>query len=194
MIIDITQEILNCNIYPGDPVPEAKKLMDMGKGDLYNLSVFSMCCHNGTHIDAPAHFLKDGKTVDGIPLENCVGKCYVAHHRGDVTAADATEIMKKRQLANADRRILLAGDCVVTLEAAEIFSDSQILLLGNESQSVGPVDAPMAVHKTLLRQNVVLLEGIVLKDVAEGAYFLSCAPLNIAGAEGSPCRAFLIKE
>ena len=194
MIIDISQEILSCNIYPGDPVPEAIKQMDMSKGDLYNLTSLSMGCHNGTHIDAPAHFLKDGKTVDGLCLDSCVGKCYVAHCQGDVTASTAIDIMEKRTKAGAPQRILLEGDCVVTLEAAQVFADNKILLIGNESQSVGPVNAPMAVHKTLLGRGVVLLEGIVLKNVAEGVYFLSALPLNIAGAEGSPCRAYLIEE
>ena len=194
MIIDISQEILSCNIYPGDPAPVAEKLMDMNKGDLYNLTSFSMGCHNGTHLDAPAHFFKDGKTIDALCLESCVGKCYVAQHTGDVTADAAREIMAKRTESGANKRILLAGDCVVTEQAAQIFADSGILLIGNESQSVGPANAPMAVHKTLLGRGVVLLEGVVLKNVAEGVYFLSAAPLNIAGVEGSPCRAYLIKE
>ena len=60
-IIDISQEILSCSIYPGDPAPKAEKLKSMEQGEKYNLSVFSMCAHNGTHIDAPSHFIKDGK-------------------------------------------------------------------------------------------------------------------------------------
>ena len=194
MIIDITQEILSCKVYPGDTGPKLIKQMDMGKGDLYNLSAFEMGCHNGTHMDAPAHFIKDGKTIESIPLESCVGSCYVARHTGDVSAADAGYIMEKRKKAGAGRRILLAGDCVVTEEAAKVFADHRILLIGNESQSVGPENAPMAVHKTLLGRGVILLEGIVLTDVDEGKYFLSTRPLNLKGAEGSPCRAYLIKE
>lgn len=194
MIIDISQEILSCKVYPGDSTPKLIKQMDMNKGDLYNLSDFEMCCHNGTHIDAPAHFFANGATVDNLLLENCVGKCYVAWHNGDVTATDATNIMEKRKSADADKRILIGGNCVVTADSAQVFADNGILLIGNESQSVGPENAPMAVHKILLSQNIVLLEGIVLENVAEGVYFLSAAPLNIAGAEGCPCRAYLIKE
>lgn len=194
MIIDITQEILGCKIYPGDTGPRLTKQMDMDKGDLYNLSAFEMGCHNGTHMDAPAHFIKDGKTIESIPLENCVGNCYVAYHHGVVSATDAHTIMEKRKNADADRRILLAGDCVVTEEAAKVFADHKILLIGNESQSVGPENAPMSVHKILLGRGVLLLEGIVLTDVEEGRYFLSSSPVNIKGAEGAPCRAYLIKE
>jgi arylformamidase len=78
------------------------------------------------------------------------------------------------------------------LEAAKVFASSDILLLGNEPQTVGPQNAPMAVHLALLSANVVLLEGIRLAAVSEGVYFLNAAPLNLAGAEGSPCRAVLI--
>ena len=153
-----------------------------------------MCAHNGTHIDAPRHFIKDGKAVDEIPLEAFVGKAFVAEHHGIVTGDDAKRIIKKARANEPEsaRRILLKGDLEVSLEAAEAFASSGILLLGNESQTVGPERAPMAVHLALLSANVVLLEGIRLADVSEGVYFLNAAPLNLAGADGSPCRAILI--
>ena len=80
----------------------------------------------------------------------------------------------------------------MSLQAAEVFASRGILLLGNESQTVGPEDAPMAVHKILLSANVVLLEGIRLSSVEEGVYLLNAAPLNLSGADGAPCRAILI--
>ena len=73
-----------------------------------------------------------------------------------------------------------------------VFAVSNVLLLGNESQTVGPEDAPMEVHNILLGADVILLEGIRLKDVAEGVYLLNAAPLNLSGLDGSPCRAILI--
>ena len=79
------------------------------------------------------------------------------------------------------------------MEAATVFASSGILLLGNESQTVGPEDAPMAVHQALLGAEVILLEGIRLAEVAEGVYFLNAAPLNLSGADGAPCRAILIE-
>ncbi|MBQ6824956.1 MAG: cyclase, partial [Clostridia bacterium] len=72
------------------------------------------------------------------------------------------------------------------------FASSNILLLGNEPQSVGPQETPMAVHLALLSADVILLEGIRLSAVPEGVYFLNAAPLNLAGTDGSPCRAVLI--
>lgn len=193
MIIDISQEILSCNVYPGDPKPELQNLQRIEDGEFYNLSAFSMCTHNGTHIDAPFHFLQQGKKVHQMDLETFVGTCYVARMQGDMTEDDAKTILKKADEAGAKERILLAGNLVVTEEAAEVFANAKIRLLGNESQSVGPEEAPMAVHIILLNAEVALLEGIVLKNVEEGKYFLSAAPLNLEGSEGAPCRAFLIK-
>ena len=63
-IYDISQEIFSCQVYPGDPAPERRMLSSMEKGGLYNLTAFNMCAHNGTHVDAPFHFLKDGKTIE----------------------------------------------------------------------------------------------------------------------------------
>ena len=166
-------------------------LFRSGAGDLYNLTSFAMCAHNGTHIDAPFHFLHNGKTVDRMDLAYFVGDCYVARHEGDVTATDAEEILKK---ANGAERILIASKATVTAEAAEVFAAGEIKLLGNEGQTVGPADAPMQVHLILLRRGIALLEGIVLDEVAEGRYFLSAAPLNLGGADGAPCRAYLIQE
>ena len=190
-IYDISQEVFSCNVYPGDPRPVKQTLSATEKGDLYNLTVFSMCAHNGTHIDAPFHFLGHGKTVEQMELSSFVGDCYVAWHQGDVTAADAAAILKK---ARGDGRILIAGKATVTLEAAAVFADSGICLLGNESQSVGPENAPLRVHKMLLSKGVALLEGVVLTAVPEGHYFLSAAPLCLAGADGAPCRAYLIEK
>ena len=192
-VIDISQEVLSCRVYPGDPRPQGEKLKNMEEGAVYNLSLVSMCAHNGTHVDAPSHFLKDGKTMEELSLDGFVGRCFVARHEGDVTAKDAEKIMVRAEKAGAKERILIAGDATVTAEAAEVFAASGVKLVGNESQSVGPMEAPMKVHLILLEAGVILLEGIVLKEVIEGAYFLSAAPLNLTGFDGAPCRAYLIE-
>jgi arylformamidase len=195
-IYDISQEVFSCKVFPGDPAPERKVLSSMDTGALYNLTAIGMCAHNGTHVDAPFHFIKDGKAVDSICLEAVVGMAYVAEHHGIVSGDDAAKMIEKANALNpeAARRILIKGPAVVSSEAAKVFAASGILLLGNESQTVGPEDAPMAVHHILLGANVILLEGIRLAAVAEGVYLLSAAPLNLAGADGSPCRAVLIAE
>lgn len=193
-IYDISQEVFGCQVYAGDPMPEKELLSSMEKGDPYNLTAFRMCAHNGTHIDAPFHFIKGGKTVDSVDLDTFVGLAYVAEHHGVVSTDDVAAILEnaKKQSPEAAKRILIKGDAEVSSEAAKIFAASNMLLLGNESQTVGPENAPMEVHRILLGVGVVLLEGIHLAEVSEGVYFLNAAPLNLSGADGSPCRAILI--
>lgn len=195
-IYDISQEVFGAQVYPGDPAPEKKIISSMKEGKEYNLTAFSMCAHNGTHLDAPFHFFKDGKTIDEISLDVLVGMAYVAEHQGLVLKDDAERMIEQAKKVNTDAagRILIKGEAVVTAEAASVFADNGVVLLGNESQTVGPEEEPMEVHLILLGADVVLLEGIRLAEVEEGAYMLNAAPLNLAGADGSPCRAILIDE
>ena len=194
MIYDITQPLFECEVFPGDPKPEKFEICRIEKGDSFNLSSLSMCVHNGTHIDAPYHFYKDGKGIDKINLEKCIGPAYVETHDGDVTGTDAQKMLERASKLNSEacRKILIKGKATVTIDAAKVFALAGIDLIGVESQTVGPEDGPMAVHLELLKQEVVLLEGIRLENVADGVYLLNCAPLNLTGTDGSPCRAILM--
>lgn len=193
MVIDISQEVFSCKVFPGDPAPDMQRILSIEQGDICNLTAFSMCAHNGTHVDAPFHFLPNGNTLEKIGLDAFVGDCCVARFEGDLSTDDAADILERAKSVGAPERILIAGKATVTAEAARVFAQAKIKLIGNESQTVGPEDAPMEVHKILLGADVVLLEGIVLKNVDEGKYFLSAAPLNLGGCDGAPCRAFLVK-
>lgn len=194
-IFDISQEVQGCVVFPGDPAPYREQIKKMDDGEQYNLSMIHMCAHNGTHVDAPYHFINDGRTIEAIELERFIGMAYVVEHQGIISSKDAKSFLEKANAVGtkAVRRILIKGNAEVSLEAAEVFAADGLFLIGNESQTVGPKDAPMAVHKVLLGANVVLLEGIRLAEVPEGEYFLYAAPLNFAGADGAPCRAVLMK-
>lgn len=194
-IYDISQELTECVVFPGDPAPKAERLYSIADGNICNLTAFSMCAHNGTHIDAPFHFLDDGKTVEQLDLTKLVGYAFVKEMTGDIDADGARAIIEeaKSKCAESAKRILIKGKATVTLEASEVFAREGVYLVGNESQTVGPEDGPMAVHKVLLGAEVVLLEGIRLSQVPDGVYILSAAPISIKGADGSPCRAVLIE-
>lgn len=194
-IYDISQEILNAEIYPGDPKPWIEKVTNMDKGDKYNTSAFYMCAHTGTHVDAPNHFIENAKSIDEVSLEKFIGPAYVHTHNGVLSADDAKNIYELAKSTNtgAHKRILIKGNAVVSLGAAKMFKDLNLDLVGNESQSVGPYSAPMAVHLELLGIETVLLEGIRLDEVNDGVYLLNSAPINIKGSDGCPCRAVLIE-
>ena len=193
-IYDISQGLFSCIVFPGDPAPKREVLSSMKEGALYNLTALSLCAHSGTHVDAPYHFIQDGKTVEQLPLEKTVGFAYVTHEAGVLLAEDANRILAKAKEAHPDaaKRILIGGKATVSEEAARVFAEAGIDLVGNESQTVGPENAPMQVHLTLLGAEVVLLEGIRLADVPAGVYLLSAAPISLAGSDGAPCRAILI--
>ena len=194
-IYDISQEVFGCKVFPGDPSPERIVKMNMSDGAMYNLSDISMCVHNGTHVDAPYHFYNDGKTIDEVDIDKFIGYAYVAELSGDIGKDDAVKILRDARNCDerAAERILVKGDAVVTKEAAQVFADAHIKLFGNESQTVGPENAPMEVHLIMLGAEIVLLEGIRLSQVPEGVYLLNAAPLNLRGCDGSPCRATLMR-
>ena len=195
-IYDISQELFTSVTFPGDEKPERKILKSIEEGSLYNYTALTMYAHTGTHIDAPYHFYQDGKTIDELSLEQVIGKCYVTFAEGAVTEEKAKEIICKARRADleAARRILIGGPAFVTIEAAKVFTKEKLLLVGNESQTVGPEDRPAKVHFELLGAEVVLLEGIRLGQVEEGVYFLNAAPIKLGQCDGAPCRAVLISE
>ena len=190
-IYDISQEVFGCNVYPGDPSPEKTALMKIENGDVCNLTEFKMCAHNGTHVDAPFHFIDGEETIDQVPLDKFIGYAYVAEHEGLLEREDALRILEE---AKDCKMILVKGDSTMTEEGAKVFADAKIKLYGNESQTVGPEDAPMAVHLIMLGAKIVLLEGIRLAEVPIGSYLLDAAPINLGGCDGAPCRAVLIKN
>jgi len=153
------------------------------------LTDLQMCVHNATHIDAPAHFLPKGKTIEQIELSRCIGPASVIEFKGVITADHIRE-----KVVNNDIRILFKGNGVLTLDAASELNKLGVLLVGTESQTVGNEENCQEIHLDLLKKDVVILEGIVLKEVPEGTYFLFAAPLKLGGLEGSPCRAILIDK
>ena len=193
-IYDISQEVFGCAVYPGDPKPQRVKLSSMDGGNVYNLTAFSMCSHNGTHIDAPFHFVNDGKTIDQIELSKTIGFAYVTEYKGVLKAKDAELILERacKNSIESSKRILIKGSAIVSKCAAELFASRGTYLIGVESQSVGIEDSPMEVHKILLEADTVILEGIRLDEVDEGVYFLNAAPISLSESDGAPCRAVLI--
>ncbi|MCR5790075.1 MAG: cyclase family protein [Lachnospiraceae bacterium] len=202
-IYDISQEVFGCVVFPGDPAPERFEILKKSEGAVCNLTAFKMCAHNGTHVDAPFHFIDGGKTIDEVDAERFVGYAYVTAHEGELTEADALRILEKAEAAqknaavpgartDAAKRILVKGKAFVSEGAARVFAKHGILLFGNESQTVGPEDAPRNVHLIMLGAEIVLLEGIRLDGVEEGIYLLNAMPVNLGGSDGAPCRAILI--
>ena len=194
-IYDISQEVFNCNIYDGDPKPTKEKLSSMDDGAICNVTAFYMCCHNGTHIDAPNHFINNGKSIDQIDLQAVVGNAYVTRIDGIINQDDALTIINKAKTFNDSyQRILIKGKAYLSLEASQVLIDNNVLLIGTESQSISTYKTTSLIHNSLLSNEIIILEGLNLNEVNEGSYLLNAAPLNLKDSDGSPCRAILIKD
>ncbi len=194
-IYDISQEIFTCKIYQGDSSPKKTTVSSISNGDMYNLTDFSMCAHNGTHVDAPFHFINDGKTVEALDLGKMIGYCYVVCFKGKMSYSNAQDIINQAISVGNDceKRILIKGEPIITTDAARCFCDAGTDLIGVTSRTVGGEDEIIYVHKLLLEKEIVILEGLRLEDIDEGVYFLNAAPIALGGSDGAPCRAVLIK-
>lgn len=190
VIYDITPEIFNAPLYDGDTEPFIESVCSMEDGDEYNLSDITMSLHTGAHIDAPLHFVENGAAIDKLPPSKFVGRCIVASANGPVTAKWIEENMPwdcRRLLIKCGSKGYLMDNAVSEL------CRFNIELVGIDSVSIAAPDNEGAVHRELMYNNIAVLEGIDLKDIKDGEYFLFAAPIKIGGAEAAPCRALLIK-
>jgi arylformamidase len=185
-IIDITQELFSSRLYPGDRPPEFKQVLQIPR-DMCNLTKISMSVHNGTHIDAPKHFIANGKAVHELDLSVFYGKCTVVECEGIISEARISAILE-----NCHERLLIKGETELSENAATLLANSHVKLVGVESQSVGTIGAPLAIHVILLKKEIIPLEGLNLAGVTPGEYILSAFPLNMQDSDGSPVRAVLI--
>ena len=184
-IYDITQELFSCHVYPGDLAPSFRRVSDMNEGRVCNITELEMNAHNGTHVDAPRHFVKDGISIEALDLYTLTGPCSVVCFDGGITR---DMLLPYRGCA----RLLAKGNCRLEPDGAEALSELGIRLFGLENQSIAGDNPPTPVHVAVLSKGIIAVEGLVLSEVPEGEYFLFAAPLKLAGSDGSPCRALLI--
>lgn len=194
-----------CPTFPGDPPVTFDTYMDVERGDPYRATRLTMLNHAGTHIDAPAHFLPDGVSVDCIPLKTLVGPAYVAQTEAcrigpealDACAGKATQRRLLLKTPNSARPELYEQPfqqdfCSFTPEGAQWIADKGFLLVGIDCASAELIDdAAHEAHRILLEAGIVILEWLVLGHVIPGAYELTCLPLKLGGLDGAPARAIL---
>ena len=194
--------------YPGDPGIEVAPWMAIERGDVANVSMLHLGAHTGTHIDAPAHFIKGAPGMDSIPLDTLVGEAVVVELPDDAPAVEAGHvaslvpegvarvIFKTRNSAfwENPRGVFREDFTYIAPAAARTLVERGVRLVGFDSLSVEKFkSADFATHMILLSKGVVIVEGLDLREVAAGSYELICLPLKIvAGSgDGAPARAIL---
>ncbi|MGN0518251.1 MAG: cyclase family protein [Acutalibacteraceae bacterium] len=190
-LYDISREILTSMVYPGDPEPRVDWVSSIKNGEPYNLSSISMCSHTATHVDAPYHFIEAGERLGDIPLSKFYGACTVLTIRGMITGEDMERI-----LPYCKSKVILHGDgkALLTQSAAFVIADSGVELIGTDALSIASPYEEERVHKELLSEGVVILEGLNLNGIEDGEYILSAFPIKTSELEAAPCRAVLFQQ
>lgn len=190
--------------WPGDPPTRVTRVHDLESGGPCTLSSIEMCAHAGTHMDAPAHFIRGGIGIDAMPLDAAIGPARV------IAITDPESITPQELAGHRIRRgerILFktanSGRCWdgdtftedfihISADAARYLAERKVELVGVDYLSVGGFHSDGAgTHRELLGAGIWIIEGLDLSQVEPGQVQLICLPLKLAGAEGAPARAIV---
>jgi arylformamidase len=204
-IIDISMPIHHdMPVYKGKPEkrPNLRVQSDFTTGSAYE-TVLEMNMHTGTHLDRSLHMIPDGTRVESLDLEKVVTKCRVVDLTS-VTEKITAEDLKQKEIKEGDFILLktrnsfedlLEGNFVfLEKTGAAYLRDKKVKGVGTDALGIERAQPDHETHITLLEVDSVIIEGLRLKDVEEGEYFLFAAPIYVVGAEAAPLRAILIQD
>lgn len=191
--------------WPGNPEPQVERVLDMGKGDVCNVTKIAMSVHTGTHMDSMRHFIADGITMEATPLDAVIGPAKLIEI--DDTVAIRREHLESQDLKRGDRVLFKTPNSefrwaddkfhedfvYIDPDAARLLVERGVQTVGVDYLSVAPFFDGVTTHTILLGAGVWIIEGLNFKGVAPGDYELICLPMNIAGSDGAPARAVVRK-
>lgn len=194
-------------VWPGDPPVAITQPSSMARGDSFSLTRMDISAHTGTHVDAPAHFVAGGAGVDSLDLDVLIGPALVVDARSANTLSAA--VLESLAIPAGTQRVLFRtrnselwreSHTVFDVDYVAVLADGAawlvehgVRLVGVDYLSVAPFAESAPTHQILLAAGVIAVEGLNLSEIEPGAYQLVCLPLKIAGADGAPARAVLIR-
>jgi arylformamidase len=202
-MIDISRTIEpESVVYPGDDPLVLKTLCEVSSDCPCRITQLGWTTHFLTHVDPPSHFVEGGKTLDQVPLTRFYGPAVVVEVDGDSIRAEHVPsrsvaqgkniLFKTRNSTVSSRTAFDKQHVFVTREAAEVLARHGVNMVGIDYISIDKFgDDTYPAHRTLLGNDVLILEGLDLSSVQPGEYILSALPLKIASGDGSPVRAVL---
>jgi arylformamidase len=203
--IDITVALRDGMVHwPGDPECQIKKAVSMDDGAVCNLTHLSMSAHTATHMDAPRHFIKDGQTMEQMPLDAVIGGCRVIQ----LTARDqiTPDHLRPHQLRRGERILFKTKNSAqcwksdefdknfvsIRQDAAAYLAERGVRTVGVDYLSIGGYEKDgVETHQIMLGGGIWVIEGLNLTAIKPGRYQMICLPLKIHGADGAPCRVVL---
>ncbi len=194
-------------VWPDDLPVELYKTDSIADGSEANVSRIHMGVHTGTHVDAPYHFLNEGKTVDQLDIGLLTGRAYVLHVDDEIDLI-TKEVIEKSSIPPRTKRVLFKTRnsnlwkdghsefekeyVAIDPEAAELLIRRGVKMVGVDYLSVASYTDTVPTHEVFLQAGVIIVEGLNLSKVGQGRYTLYCLPLKIGGVDGAPARAILI--
>ena len=194
-------------VWPGNPAVEIRPVQRMADGDGADVSELRLGTHTGTHVDPPRHMIEGASGVDRVPLDVLIGPCWVADATGRGGAVSAEDLDALGVPTGTDRLLLRTDNSErwsrptgpfpesyvsVAADGARWLVDHGVRLVGVDFLGIearGTGDHPT--HVTLLSNDVVIVEGLDLRGVQQGAYDLIVMPLRLVDGDGGPARAAL---
>jgi len=205
MLYDVTLPLSAATLrYPGDPAPVITRTADTRAGDPLTVSHVTLTCHTGTHVDAPAHFLSAGATVDGLPLTAFFGPAVVLAlpDRDVIRPADLARldiptaqhvVLKTRNSFLLRAPHFADSYCSLTPDAAALLCERRPRSIGFDYYTLDPLaDFGFPAHRVVAAAGLPVFVCLALADVPPGAYTFAGLPLSLVGAEAAPVRALLI--
>jgi arylformamidase len=200
-IYDVTMPI-----FSGMPVyknkPEKQPSFERVQSGYVSESRVRLDVHTGTHVDAPLHMIENGPTLETIPVERLVGPCRVIDLT-DVTDGITREDLEKREIQPGEFVLFKTKNSFdeafnyefiyVKENAARYLAEKQIKGVGIDSLGIERSQPGHPTHKTLFEHDIVVIEGLRLRHVPEGSYFLVAAPLHLTGTDAAPARVLLFE-
>lgn len=190
-------------VFPGDTKFEREVLLDQMKGDNLDLSTIKTTVHIGAHTDAPNHYDKNGVGIDKRDINIYLGTAQVisVETTGRIKLNDIenTEIKASRVLFKTnsfnDPNLWHNSFNALSVELVQYLAKKNVILIGIDTPSVDLADdKELQAHHEIAKNDMAILEGILLSDVEDGLYDLIALPLKIKDADASPVRAVLLEK
>jgi len=201
-LFDITPTVSpGLAVWPGDTPLQREVLLEMRRGDNLTLSTFHGTVHLGAHADAPSHYGRDAESIETRPLDRYLGLCRVI--RVQTAPANRIPVEALPDDLDAPRVLFATGSypdptrfnedfVALSPEVVDALGTTGVRLVGIDTPSVDLFDSKdLPAHQACLRNDMAILEGLVLDRVPEGTYELIALPLKLQGFDASPVRAIL---